>query len=597
MMKRFEKSGKLLALAFLAVALVFAGCTAPGGGSSSSESAPAGTDSQGSYGTVPISIDGESGRMEIGESGLYDVISVDGRSVEVKNGDTSISGGLGQCSGSGGDVQCWIKVINRDPDEYMANVFLYGTACTDCVDAVMDTADLSHGGTTTASGDSIVDVPPEIGGVGVCYAEDGVFPARFPPFNEFGCSSFDTPGVNDKPIQHLHPECGQRSELWDFGVQAAQYHFTGYVEADFFPFNPAGADRTPGTADDDPRYDFENYTTIYVMLSELDNVGPAVYRYGSYLRSTALAGYGAATDGVTLAPGRYFGLSLAIEYPNRIEGRPMAERDLFPANGYEYYNQYAMFFRYDPFVVEKVAGTHKTGAGSIVRDGAQYMCFDVNDCTGIGKQSYSHLDPISEGTNVYSGPGWIGTYRSIATNFAYFGTRNYYWDNTALTPAKLYASGLVPQEGGHKGVAYLDTVWAGQSLWSINTGIRMTQEGVDAAPEMPISFWYFWVKGTSGEGSSFWVDTFGSFTQFNMAHTALTYNPSGTKGGTDDWTDYCAPYYTGGDQVHFCEPGQPTSVYVVGQGVENMNPNIGQQGELTPGRGGIQQWPAYICVQ
>jgi hypothetical protein len=615
MMKRFVNGGKIVGLMLLAAGLIFAGCAGPNGtGGSSESSAPAAV--QNSYGAVPISLDPKTGDFSIGAGdGLSDITMVAGHTVEIKNGSTSIVAGKGNCGAGGGtgDVHCWIKIINRDSDELMANVFLTGSKCKNCGTATMDNADNVNGDTTKPIGGTALSVP--INGNGFCFAEDGKFPSKR-PFNFYGCSTVFTPG-SYKPVQMLHPSCGQRTEMFDFGNQVAKYSFYASVAAQYFPWNPLGPDLTPKTGDDDARYNFQNYTTVYMILTDFNTApsGKALYALGSWKRSNILAGYnpaGGAVSGVSLVPGTYFSVNVAVEAPDRIESYMMADKNLFPSNpnGYEYYNQSAIMFRYNPAAVERVKAVHK---GFAYGAGAKYPCYTAGNCTATGSELYQHLDVIVDNTNSLYGVGWIAFYRSIPENFILYGGNAFSLSVDYLTDngGKIHItkSAYACRECGHKGFAKVNHAFVGGSIKWSNTNPAnpaMTQDGIDAAPENTINIYHFFTRGADvvgnimhGRGSEFRADTFGSYTQFNLVHTNSTLFPGGTKGApSDDWTDYCAPFYVGGGNIHYCKPAEPVASYAVYQGVENQSPLILQGGEAVAGsKGGIQTWGVYVCIQ
>jgi hypothetical protein len=229
-MKRFVLYGHISAVILIALGLMFAGCAGPGGNGDSAEGA-APADAQSSYGVIPISVNGGNGDLTIGSQadGLSDVTTVSGHNVEIVSGSTSIVGGKGNCSGIMGDVKCWIKLINQDPSSAMYNVSLNADSakkCINCGTAVFNNADNVNGDTTRVVGGGNKDTP--IPGSGFCYVENGDFKLSHMPFNQMGCSTYSNPQGHSMPMQVLHPACGQRSELLDFGNPAdptARYTF------------------------------------------------------------------------------------------------------------------------------------------------------------------------------------------------------------------------------------------------------------------------------------------------------------------------------------------------------------------------------------
>jgi hypothetical protein len=611
-MKRFASDGRILALILIAVGLMFAGCAAPSENGGSAESA-APADIQSSYGVVPISINGGNGALTIGSQadGLSDVTTVGGHNVEIVSGSTSIVGGKGTCSGIMGDVKCWIKLVNKDPSSGMYNVSLNADSaknCINCGTAVFNNADNVNGDTTRAVGGGNIDTP--ILGSGFCYAEDGNFGGN-KPYNAQGCSTYYTPSNSYKPIQTLHPACGQRSELLDFGNPAdptARYTFWASVSATYFPWNPVGADGVPNTADDDARYDFQNYTTVYMIIADLANVNPGSGRYlwGSWKRSNVLAGWGSPGNGsgTNLAAGTYFGVNVAVEAPDRVENYYMADVQHLTSNprGYEYYFIHSIFFRYNPFVIERVRATH---SGQPIKSGAQDLCATPALCQVLGYESNSHLEPVADGSNSFYGFGWVALYRWEQSDsfyyYAAYSSQDYNTDAGGVI--HIAQSAKVCQECGQKGFAKMNRAFLGATIYSTNTSAAkpaFTRDGPDPAPENTIMVYHFFVKSNAAPGlsSELKVDTFATYTQFQWAlHTSQTsLLPGGIFGG--DWIDYCYPFYTGGGNVHYCQMPFVPANYVVGQRLEKMNPNILQSGEsVTGGAGGIQAWNTYVCVQ
>jgi hypothetical protein len=620
-MKRFALSGQILGPILITLGLIFNRCAGPDGDNGSSEAA-APADAQGSYGVIPISVNGENGELTIGSQadGLSELTTVSGHSVEIVNGSTSIVGGKGTCSGSMGDIKCWIKLINRDPSYGMYNVSFNANpwrGCWNCGTAVFNNADNVQGNTIHDIGEANKDVP--ILGAGYCYAEDGNFGAK-KPFNARGCSTYYTPGTNPKPIQVLHPQCGQRSELLDFGNPAdptARYTFFASISADFLPWSPLGADGIRGTGDDDARYDFQNYTTVYIILADMANARPGRYIFGSWKRSNAIAGYGAPgnVSGANLSPGTYFGVNVAVEAPDRVENYYMADVWHLSSNphGYEFYIMSAVFFRYNPFVIERVRLFSHAGK-TYIKNQARDMCF-VHPNSPCGNihfyQSYSHLEPVNDGSNSFYGFGWVALYRNVDIHV--FG----YYDNATAATTTYHTDGgghimIMPgakvcTECGQKGFAKINRAFLGATINSTNTSAgkpAFTRDGPDAEPEQTVMVYHFYVKNnTIGKGSEIRTDTYSTFTQFQFELHPYPEKTTLVPGGFNlDWADYCYPFNTTPPQSHYCPtPLNWNSDIIVFQSKERMNPNIHQSGESVSGPsgtfGGIQAWNTYVCVQ
>jgi hypothetical protein len=622
-MKRFKKSGMIIGLLLMAFGLVFAGCTPPGGDSSSE--GPAATVSQTDYATVPITInDGEEGRITIGDEGNSFVVDVGGHNVEIRNGTTSTimvgSTETGMCEVNGSYVECWIRMINRDPTDFMANAIMFGTGCIGCVAAIIDNADLSHGSPTHPVGGATTGLAIEINGLGMCYVEDGTFVGEPPPFTVNGCETYNIPSGTIKPFQMLHPECGMRAVRWDFGGQPERFGFEATVMADFITADPLA----------DGRYDFADRATWYLILVDLLDANPALVRYdfGSWKRSNVLAGWGAASNGVTLAENTYFSVNIALDYSDRIESQFMGvpdagSRNLFTLNnpnGYEYYNLTAALIKYNPHAVGRVMVNGIKGAPQ--KTGSLYPCAftTFNLCQDSLDESSDHLDPITGLNTTFNDDGWISVYRSIREDFFYYKAGNYgppavqFYGTDGGGAIGMTSANYVLREGGHNGVAEINRAFLGGTItWKNNaaytlgygaTQSAMTQQGPDVAPEStPNMFHFYTLPGASGTSSEFSIQSFASFTYFMMAHTGGDgIIPGGVQGstGADEWTDYCAPFdvpfCTDGDRC--CDPGKLMADYVIFQGVENANPAILQSGEVIPGEyGGAQGWNVYVCVQ
>jgi len=627
MMKRFGNCGKIVGLMLLALGLVFAGCQGTGGAGSSSETAaPAAT--QNTYGDIPISIDGKTGAIQIGTGdGLSDLTLAGGHTVEIKNGDTSIVGGVGNCGAGGGtgDVKCWIKLVNKDSYNGMFNAYMFGSKCVNCGTGRENNGDfVAPGDTAHAIGAIQPDV--NINGGGYCYAEDGKFIGTKAPFNQMACSTYTTPSGSFKPMQAIHPKCGARSELWDFGYQVSKYTFHASVAADWFPWNPKGNEAGGPAADG--RYDFQNYSTIYMILTDLANTTPGLGRYnwGSWKRSTTLAGYGATgnVSSVNLTVGTYFGVNVAVEAPDRVENYYIADRwKLNHANnvqGYEYYWMGAIYFRYNPFVVERVRDPGNHSKRPYIKPGAQDSCSTPAFCNNTGNQSYSHLEAVADGTNSFYGAGWVALYRNIGSDkFKYY---------LSATPYVTDAGGSITfkngnhfcAECGQKGFGLMnrnflgkkivpDSYVTGSASWTVNmahdsvNNPAYTHDGPDPAPENTWMLYHFFVRNTAkvGQGSEFRADVFGSNTQFMwvLHQNKTNLVPGGWANG--DYTQYCYPFFTGGGNVQFCQmvSGQPVMAGTqVFQSKEMQNAAIMQSGEgVQGGAGGVQSWNTYICVQ
>jgi len=613
MMKRFVKNGKIVGLMLMALGLIFAGCSGAGGSGGSSETAAPAT-TQGSYGAIPISVNGGNGDLIIGaEGGLSDITMVAGHTVEIINGST----GAGKCTtggGPGGDIKCYIKLINRSRNVGMYNVSVNANpakACVNCGTAVFNNADNVGGTPTRVIGGPNIDTP--ILNSGYCYAEDGNFKAGA-PFNAAGCGLQYTT-ANNKPIQSLHPQCGQRTEMLDFGNPAApgsQYTFWASVSATYFPWNPNGLNGVRGGGDDDARYDFQNYTTVYIILAGMTNDRPGRYLFGTWKRSNAIAGYGAPgnVSGANLTPGSYFGVNIAVEAPDRVENYYMADITHMASNGhgFEYYTLLGVFFRYNPFVIERVRNATHTGK-AYIKPGAKDMCWNYPNtpcATTPNYESYAHLDTLADGSNSFYGFGWIALYRIPEMDFAYYtqgATTTYRTDGGGAI--QLLTGHNVCKECGQKGFAKMNRAFVGGAINGTNTSTAMpafTRDGPDADPEQTVMVYHFYVKNnTVGKGSEIRTDVASTNTQFAFELHAYPQKPTYVPGGFyNDMNDYCYPFDLPGASyaTSYCQSPQVIANLIVAGGKEKMNPAILQSGEsITGGQGGIQSWNTYVCVQ
>jgi len=604
MMKRFEKMGKIAGLMLLALAFVFAGCQ----GATDSSSSGGDNGAAVSTNAAQISVDPQAGTATVGTDGLAEGVTVSGHNVDILNGASL--GGDGCQGGAGGDLQCWIKIINRDPNMMMTNVFMNHANCKNCVGAQLDNADLCGAGNTCKDVPPAPDVATAPNGSGYCFAEQGqFFPANRKPWDVMGCDLQPSPAGQTKPFQVIHPKCGAKSVMYDFGNQVSLYTFYGTVTATYLPWNPVGANGAPGGGDDDARYDFQNYTTVYLMLADFANkVGPNLnYSRGAYKRSNILAGYSSTgvKSGATVVAGSYFSVNVAVEYPDRIESQVMGDPATFnAATGYEYYGTYAVFFRWDPNVVSPVSANRAGG----VFTGVRLPCQTQAQCDAALYQWSQHLSVFNPATNglIDTTNGFIYFYRQIKEDFAaYTGSSggplwSYRTDNNGI----IKLGGGRNREGGHVGVAIWDRAFLGGTLaYTVSPAAAggRVQQGADADPELNLLNYHFWVKtGTSGKGSPIRVDTFAGFTTFLLDHTGLTFYPSGT-GVAADWASYCAPYSPGHANAtdQHCDPVKTQADYAVFHGTENGRTGLPEQyGEATtPGDSATQNWSVYICVQ
>jgi len=643
-MKGFWKSGKWMGLVILA--LLFAGCY---GGSGDSSSEPALANGPGVRG-VPITVDPINQIITYGDeesAGGRVPASIFGHTIDIVNDD------LG-CAGAGPDVSCYIQLINRDSDEYMANAFILGTECDGCDTARLNNADLTHGGAINSGaisvcgalnedphnpdGDNGCGNPTplvEPNGIGMCYVEDGEFVLTGYPSNVYNCATHLLPGANVKPNQMIHPQCGAATARWDFSGQGLKYTFIGQLQADWFPQSPIA----------DGRMDMTNRVTFDVMAVNLVHNagigstarGRAWLRPGSYRLDQVMSGWNAEASNV-VAPGGYFAVNVALEYPDRIESQEVA--DTFGNQNYEYYYNFLYILHYNPAVVSLVvgkAGSRTTPGGTVIVGTTGGTALALKDCksTPTNYCGFSSFYPQSNmGTSDISGDGGTGTGwvsinmqlgGSLAGAFTgihgapgvpmnyltfYGGQASITWlGNYTASPS--YA--IVPGMNGHYGRAHLNVPVGGATSWTLakckDNGCNIVvQEGVDAAPDLPLAMYYFWVPLTaSGKGSEFWIDMHAGATNLMVGITNPTIYPGGAAAGTDDDGNSCVPTADllvppGTPDAHGCDPEPPggdSFSYWVFQGTEKVNTNILHSGAALGfvGAGAYQQWSANICVQ
>lgn len=565
-----------------------------GCGGPSSEEGPS-ADPVGNHGDFVIPMEMRDGNLIIGDGSGAAVANIAGHTVEVRNGDTG-------CFAGGDVAKCWIRVINRDTDEYMANVWFKLGHCTTCLTAVLDNADALLGDTIhpmTQLDGNLGAVSPINGGE-FAVVEDGDY--HFPwPYNPHGAPWHTIPQGYKKPFQILHPSCGARSILWDFGGQTSSYRFYTALTAEYFPWKPWGPDGIPGTtADNDRRYDSVNRTTAYVMVTDLADKLSAVnkswYRIGSYARSNVLSGWNAVGSGrATLVDRQYFAVNVAVEFPDRLEQQVVGTSVGF--TNYEYYMQFAYLLHFDPKTVRRVTANGKTAAGTVFSRGVTEICA-VGSCGNPALETYrGYEDPTG---NTGYGWGYILTYAPILIQeFSWLSYGSIYQTLNG-DQVKVGINSAVPANFGHKGRAKINMAAATIA----NPATAVIQDGVDPAPDLPLAMYMFQVKlkgsgQLSGRGSDFWIDAFSGFTSYQFGYTNGTLDPSGFFGGSNDWFGYCWPMQAGkiNNQDQGCNTALPPSAYIIYGSNENSNPAIHHSGWAVPLYGAFQNWSAYICVQ
>ncbi len=616
MMKRFFKTGKLMGLALVCAGLLFAGCMGP---SSSEDSVTPGD--QANFESIPISY--QDGQIIIGNGSGAATAVIGGHTVALEMGDTPTSGVGAESTG-------WVRLVNLDSDEYMANAFVFTSACQTCVSARFDNADfIALDGTTChlpGAGDT--GCQQSINGGGYCYVEDGIYYSLgYEPFNEMGCAG-STVVTMKKPFQAIHPECGSRSTIWDFGNQAGNYEFRATVTADYFPWDD------PTT---DSRYDFYDRTTFYLMATDLaDNLSSApnrgIYAIGNPRRSNVMSGYGASVANV-VSPGQYFAMAVGVEYPDRLEAQEVGNY-YRQQSGYFYYNQIAYVLRYNPFVLNVVTSQGNSQGGTIVRGASTRAVMPCENATMCNKHypSYTQFElPNALNTPGDTSAGWLAMYAATGefetfNGFISAGSSAGRYYTLYGGEMRMLSAGYMPAWAGDYGIAnfivpksgvvsvyWPEERWMTTSATYTYYNVNINQQGADADFDLIMCLYFFKVQaGKSGLGASFFLDTFSGYTSIKQSWTksftdAATFYAKGFAG--DGWNDPCYPF--GGaaylnDANQGCnDPAVPEMDYILrGAQGELSNYNIQHSGMATPrnvgtaaNQGGYQQWPSHVCVQ
>jgi hypothetical protein len=538
-----------------------------------------------------------------GEAAASAPTLINGHTVALASGDTF--------SSVGGVHERWVRLINLDSNEYMANasVTINAASCPTCSGALFDNADMIIVGVNcNAAPPAAFGCSADIDtGAGYQYVEDGDFVTLPEPWNPKGATYQESRGVDvviGAVRQIIHPECGSVTTPWVFSNNDANYEFWATVTADYFPYGDMS----------DSRYDLADRTTFYAQVSDLTDAylgpgtgpNPLFYRrswaQGTPARSNVLSGYGKEASNV-VAPGTQLGVMISLEYSDRFENDIVARPDLVTdmASGYEYYIQVAAILRYNPAVITSVAGPNS-------------YCFNTNYC-GVNYQNYNGFN-LNANSGGAPGDGWVAmTYGQGDTwTFSAFGS---YINYRTASGAQVYFSGNFSnlcQNCGQKGRAHLNvvptlaaTLTSGYALSTV-----WVQEGPDADPDQILALYLMTVDAgaASGSGSEFWFDTYAGDTGLLSYHTKGSFWDSGR--GSDDWTNYCYPM-SGSYMDNFnqgCDPvDHPTQIIRASQG-ERANYEILHSGKATPRMsnlqnwgyprasvGHFQQWPAHICVQ
>lgn len=616
-MKKVWNSGKWMAILYLGLVILFAGCLGP-----PSEDNPVnggGGDNGTAISSWRFNVDIDNAKVDISSSdGLGTIGNVGGHTVEVRNN--------ANCSWAANVLTCNVAIINKDPDETMWNVkslekmSTNGTANLGNTDFVWDcsacsgypTAYISTFGTggcctlqTTAKN---TDEP--IGQSGYCVTESGNFKTAI-PYNVQGCETY-TRNSQQTPYQFIHPRCGKVVIPMLFkNVPTGTYHFWMDLSATWLKEIPrSGAvindPRWSGTIDGYAANGPLDYRTLWIQVLDLAEQSPVApgyrtWRLGSSKRSNVM------TDPV-LAKGRYFSVEVSYEFPDRMENN-MDIAEPAPTGSYEYYDNFSFAIVYDNTVIRRVVTAAKTTPGGSSIFGATATssldhCVkytapsgNKNHCgaTAAAKIFARSYKPAGTSSTNVTQTDYVGTSQILAAfeTFGDIGYSKYYWVTNTLNGAGTdYTANVAvttthPINLGHKGLVHIDEATGG-----------LVHQGADPEPDYIVGLVYFWVlaNATSGAGS------FIALSQTSYSATTMKLTNGTTTPASDDYA-YCYNASTKAYSYGLC-PGNPMPVYMaVSSGTEKSNPNLpGGYGIIwdsgaSNGQGGYQVRNAHICVQ
>jgi hypothetical protein len=588
-MKSIFKKNRIVFILFFLTCLVYSGCS-----QESSSSGTSDPDKMVDINSIKVTFSPD-GDLEFGDGdGMGWTRMSNGHTQSFSNGNT-VSSIAGVHTRS-------VRFTNMDPDEYMANVYIYTlpATCPSCSGAIFDNADFCNGFFPVGACTAYVD-----GGSGFSYVEDGDFVSEPEPWNPKGAELWPSKGgeVFGTVRQIIHPECGTVSTPWIFSNNNFNYEFYIGIQADYFPWGDMS----------DPRYDMADRSTFYAVVSANDDayMGSHLYyglswRQGTPQRSTVLSGYnGPGTSGITglnnLATGTPFGVVIGVEYPDRIEAQVQGNVNTVTdfASGYEYYTQVSTILRYNENVVNVLSGPNDTSYNSSFST-SRY-------------RKNNNFTPV-----VFSGgsDGWVAMTYSVPATWS-FSNINSYIEYRTSNGGRLYFGPAQPNlcmHCGQRGVAKFNvTTGVDTSVWTtLNPDTILTQDGVDEGPDLWLAHYAFEVDAGAevGSGSEFWFDTYEDGTGAWLNHTKGSFWDSGTN-SNDDWTTYCYPMNPANmnDVEQGCGTDDPTRIingtegersnYEIlhsGKGTPRL-PDLGSWGYPSSSVGGYQQWPAHICVQ
>jgi len=548
-MKSFYKRGRYLGFMLMAIGLVFAGCVSGG-----SDGGSADTEKMVGVNSIPVIV--ENGKIEFGNGEVMASSMFNGKFVGLSTGATY--------DNTGGYYTAAIRLTNQDPDEYMANAMVHvvPASCPVCSGALFDNADFTTFGANCNTGTYVLFGCPALidGGAGYVYVEDGDFVdtnGGEGPWQVLGGALQQSKGAGNvygTPKQMIHPECGSVSQDWVFANNpGGRYSFFITVTADYFGYGDLS----------DSRYDLDHRSTYYaIVANNVNNATPAWVRNaatwrrsnkaGSPNRSQIVSGYVGpgqtmAPNGTQVSAGDTLGVTIAMEFPNRLELQTTAIPSAVTSvtTGYEYYVQVSAILRYNEAVMNMTTGPETTCAT------ASYCDISYQKSSGMS------ITGSTGGTD-----GWVAVTTGLASpsQFSTFGQYEKYFTSGG-GGLYFYSAGNpnICKQCGHRGRAKLN-VDPFSSSYSVAPSAMstalFTQDLDDPEPDLEIAWYEFTVDAAapSGSGSEFWFDTYGDDMQAISYHTNDTFWESGRDcAACLDLTAYCYPM-DGDPMYDYCTP-------------------------------------------
>jgi len=480
---------------------------------------------------------------------------------------------------------------------------------------------------------------------GVTYVADTSNPqVAAPPYNPFGAPTYDlsSGGVNVKPEWMIAPVCGRKSQMWDFaGTSTANFGFWAAVKANWFQLNPLGDDFARGGVGanaDDPRFNWQYNSTVYVTLTDLtmsgtDSTWRKFYRPGSIYRSNVLGGYKPAwarpftgytnksTVDIPYATQKYFAVNLGVEAPDRMESQSFG---LKSAPVYEYYGNLGVTVSWDARVMNNLPTSTswvltKTGGSRFQADFGSECATPLNcklttsgvpELASATSRAIDHQIALSLTGGVSDRGGYVSVLMQntqwIESGFwTYFNTTEYYsyWDPITDVVTKI-GDGPTNAPGDGTGTnppprtipkTFYFRGFAKIRCMTANDSTCITQDGPDADPEFWLGAIILKVKaGQVGRGSEIKVDTY----QSNMAYD---YHKSFDGFDTTPDPDPLNPKTNAGpnrasDLGIFTVMNGTTKVIDAPGPKEYANPLIRHRGPAIS-EGSFQGWGVSVCIR